>query len=1478
MSLFSKWKTFRARNASAGLASTVANLFGHRRRRWAFEHQRRVHIELRALDSDEFEYFANESHARLDNLEGVEFVRVNGIAGRMVVSIRKALVTPQQVVDIVEAIETEQGIDQRPFDDERHYPADAAPTLRKAVTIASDAVGGTLGLFLDVIGYKRSSVEFDLAALITLIDNSPRLREPLEKRFGKDAVETGIGSLNAYAQALGSGPIGPYVDMIFQSTKYRALDARSNAWRRREPELCGVGAHGTSDAPDVPPRPVELPSGPIEEYAEEAWFASLGGFVVGLADTHDLESATSPLFSGLPKAAKYGRDGFRAELLRVLSDRDIVTVNPAALERLDRIDTVVIEGELLLTGGLRLGRIEPLDGFEELDVRRAAHQLFEPDDPLVHRANDAWTLGPLEQLDAPHDDEAAERVRELTDTSGPLLGLVCRDDGIERLAAIIPTRRASDPAAKNLLNAARDAGLEVILAMTDAEAAASFGPDEILEVEGPRVGTCVRELQSNGHGVAVIASQSVEALACADVGIGIPRGDSDHFWAADIVCRDDLSQAAFVLDACEAATNVSERAVMLAGVGAILGAFVSLSGLEKTEPGHVMLAVNASSVTSLAAGVGAAIALDNKTRPSVSERTPWHRMSVDEVLERAGSDPQGLDAQCAHDRARAPEQETSDRRRFARAVGEEVMNPLTPVLAGAAAVSAVVGSMGDAGMVGAAIGVNALVGGIERYNAEKAVAQLETREQERISVLREGCREKIDVAELVCGDLVCVEAGDVISADCRILEAESLEVDESSLTGESLPVPKSAEPSYSAAIAERSSMLYEGTSVAAGSAKAVVVDIGSDTEARRGVLAGANRERLDRTGVEARLAQLTDITLPVSSISGVLVFLVGMMRKQDIHELVDVGVGLAVASVPEGLPLLSTIAQLAVARRLSDRGILVRNPRAVEGLGRVDIICADKTGTLTRGVLKLDSVSDGSTLQGFQEGIEDWQREILAAALRASPLKRDDDELPHPTDEAIVTGITDLEVTRASGDASWQQRSVMPFEPGRSFHATLGACSDRHIIAVKGAPEVVIERCTQHRKGNEVHDLGDEHRADLFDLAETYASEGLRVLAIAEKPADADANLEDEITDGLTFLGYLALSDPIRPTSKQAVARLAEAGIDVVMITGDHPSTSRRIGEELGLMNDDRVLTGPDIERMSDTELDELLPEVRVIARATPHHKVRIVEAFQRLNRVVAMTGDGANDASAIRLADVGIALGRDATSAAREASDVILLEPKLETLVEAIAEGRAMWGSVRDAVSVLIGGNLGEIGFTFLSSVLGSRPSFNARQLLLVNLLTDIAPAIAMAVRPPTDEALEAFLGSGPEETLGESLDRDVNMRAAVTAGGGTLAWMGAKLVRAGHDKASTTALLSLIGSQLAQTVTAGKLTPTVLAASVGSGAVLLGLVETPGVSQVFGCRPVGPVCLGIAFGSSATAALTARASVPLIGKWREWRGTDRD
>ena len=627
-------------------------------------------------------------------------------------------------------------------------------------------------------------------------------------------------------------------------------------------------------------------------------------------------------------------------------------------------------------------------------------------------------------------------------------------------------------------------------------------------------------------------------------------------------------------------------------------------------------------------------------------------------------------------------------------------------------------------------------------------------------------------------------------ADCRLLEARALQVDESSLTGESFPVDKTTAPVPAHAIADRRSMLYDGTAVAAGRATAVVVATGSTTETGRSMAAASGAAPV--TGVEARLAQITRTTLPLAVGSAGAVVAAGLLRGRPAADSIGAAVGLAVASVPEGLPFLVSAAQLASARRLAARGALVRNPRTIEALGRVDVLCFDKTGTLTQGRMAVAAVSDGTVSDGTVSdrtvsdrtvsdrtgsrrpggGPGGPSRPVLAAALRATPQPRAGRRAEHMTDAAVVTAAAAGQVTRSDGHPGWRRVAALPFEPSRSYHATLGITRKGTLLSVKGAPEVILPRCASWR-GCSLHPAA---RTQLNAQLDRLTSKGYRVLAVAENPVTARRQLaDDEITD-LAFAGFVAFGDPVRTTAGASVRELREAGVHVVMITGDHPATAAAIAAELDVLNGGTIVTGTELDRLDDDALGAALADASVIARSTPAHKVRVVQAFQRLGRTVAMTGDGANDAAAIALADVGIALGRRGTPAARAAADLVVSDDRLETIIAAVVEGRAMWASVRQAIGILVGGNIGEIGYVLLGSLLTGRSPLSARQLLLVNLLTDLAPALAVALRPPDPGSASTLLAEGPEASLGSALTEEVAVRAVATTAGATAAWLGAR------------------------------------------------------------------------------------------------------
>jgi cation-transporting ATPase I len=575
---------------------------------------------------------------------------------------------------------------------------------------------------------------------------------------------------------------------------------------------------------------------------------------------------------------------------------------------------------------------------------------------------------------------------------------------------------------------------------------------------------------------------------------------------------------------------------------------------------------------------------------------------------------------------------------------------------------------------------------------------------------------------------------------------------------------------------------------------------------------------------------------------------------------------LAVAAVPEGLPALATVAQLASARRLGRSGTLVRNARAVEALGRVQVLCTDKTGTMTEGRIELALVSDGEQAVSLDQA-GGRQAAIVSAAVAASPRERPGRPLRHLTDRAIVEAApawgVDLE------EHAHRQQDL-PFEPGRGYHAAVERNGNGVWLCVKGAPEKLLPRCsTWLRNGdNAVEVPVDRRRRRALDThVEALGSRGYRVLAVAQRPSSGRHDLDDERVHNLTLIGFLALADPVRPSAAVAASALREAGVHIVMVTGDHPSTAQGIAEELGILESGSVVTGASLAAMDDGALEQRLDGVSVFARVTPADKVRIVEAYRRHGQVVAMAGDGANDAAAIRLADVGVALGENATSAARSGADLVVPDGRVETLIDAIVEGRSMWSSVGDAVALLLGGNLGEVSFILTAAVLTGRSPLSARQLLLVNLLTDTVPALAIALRPPEVGTADSWLREGPDASLGRSLERAIFIRGGVTAAAATASWLGARLTGQG-PRTPTVTLVGLVGAQLGQTIVAGGRDPRVLAAGLGSAAVMGAIISTPGVSQLFGCQPLGPSGWAIGLGGAALGTAGA-VLVPRLVDW---------
>lgn len=1440
-------------------ARRVLGTPGRSRRVWSAPG--RAHIELRPIEAAREEAFAARLEERLGDLPGIHFVEVLSSVGRVVVAFDEDAMSVDELLDGVQAVEEEFEVHQRPFATQwPDHPADLAPVLRTLAELGGDALGVTLGLVGRLAPVRALPVGVDSAVVASLLAYTPRLRRPIERRLGAPAAEVLLGLANGITQGLSGSPLGPMLDMAHRSVLLNEALARRRLWLELEPQLFAApaGSGHTPSPLEVRERPEPVPPGPVEVYADLVWPGSLVAFAAGLAATRSLQRATAALYAGLPKAARMGREAFAAHLGTILAGHGVLPLDPGALQLLDRVDCLVLQQDLLVDATAELGEILVVADVDPDEVRRRAWPLFDPQRPARVRRRRGWVLGPLDALglEPPRGlRRAASRLRRRSRT---VLGLV--HEG--RLVAVVGAEPSLRAGAEELVATARGVGLEVLVAAGDRSAAARLDADRVVADE-PGLARAIRRLQREGRVVALVANGDAQGGAAADLWLGLRRPGGPAAWGAHLLAvDDDLAPAFLVVQACAVARQASRQSVRIALAGAGVSEVLALTSMPGGATQRVMTAVNVASAVSLGNGLRLAAGLAHRPPPPVRDRTPWHALDAPVMLARLGTSATGLTPEEASRRQAPPERSPPATLVLARSVLGEVVTPLTPVLAAGAGLSAAVGSLADAVMVAGVVGFNALVGGVQQFRADRAITGLGRRHRQAVLAVRGGQDRPVNPDELVPGDVVRLKAGETVPADCRILTAVALEADESSLTGESLPVPKGAAPSLAVAVAERTSMLYEATSIAAGEATAIVVAVGPRTEARMGALLAG--EAAAPSGVEARLAGLTSLSSPVAVGGGLAVAGLGAARGLPLREVAGAGVSLAVAAVPEGLPLLATMAQLSVARRLSERGALVRAPRAVEALGRVDVVCADKTGTLTEGHIRLRRVSDGVAEERV-EGLSPAGRHVVAAGLRATP---DDhpDRVPHPTDRALLQGGRDLGAAETDGATDWRRIAELPFEPTRGFHAVLGRSGQGLLLSVKGAPEAVLPRCTRRRQAGGVRPLGDAGRAELAAEAGRLARRRLRVLAVAEATDAAGPPLDDAAVRGLTFLGFLAFSDPVRPAATAALAALRRAGVEVIMITGDHPSTAEGIAAELGLPGG-RVVTGAELDALSDAELQALLPTVGVFARVTPTHKVRIVRALQRAGRVVAMTGDGANDAPAIRLADVGIALGAGSTDAARDAAGLVVVDDRIETIVDAVLEGRALWASVRDAVAILVGGNLGEIAFTVTGSLLGGRPPLNARQLLLVNLLTDAAPAVAIATRPPARRSPEDLLREGPEASLGAALTRAIVWRAGITASGASGAWLAARATGT-RAHASTVALVALVGTQLGQTLLVGWRDPVVAAAGLGSTVALGVVVQTPGLSHLFGCRPLGPVGWTQAITSAGLATAGSVVLPGLLGR----------
>ncbi len=758
-----------------------------------------------------------------------------------------------------------------------------------------------------------------------------------------------------------------------------------------------------------------------------------------------------------------------------------------------------------------------------------------------------------------------------------------------------------------------------------------------------------------------------------------------------------------------------------------------------------------------------------------SEAVAWHALGAADALARLEADPKrglsAIEAQRRLDEAGPNRLPEASHRSGAMRFLLQFHNPLIYVLLAAAAVTALLGDYVDAAVIVGVVLVNAAIGHVQEGKAEQALEAVRGMLASRATVMRDGERLLIDAAELVPGDLVLLEPGDRVPADLRIVHAHNLRATEAALTGESVPSEKQAAPvDASAPLGDRSSMLYSGTLVASGLARAVVVATGTDSEIGRiGSLVGdlpplatPLTRRLDHFAL-----QITVVTLVVAALSFAWGFLIGGMTPLDIFLAV---VGLVVAAIPEGLPAIITIVLAIGTRRMARQRAIVRRLPAVESLGSVTVICSDKTGTLTRNEMTVvrrmlpdggvqGSGSGYAPVGGFHRGqatVDPLAEEAIVRLARCAllcndaSLRRSEDAgdgwqlVGDPTEGALLTLAhkTGFDTDALLND--WPRLDEIGFESERRYMATLHADhAGSHWLLIKGAPERVLSLCDRVAGGGPL-DIADwEARIALA------AGAGERVLALACCPvSDGQCTLAvDDIHRRFELLGMVGIIDPPREEAIAAVDECRRAGIRVKMITGDHAATAAAIGARIGLSSA-QALSGEQIDRLGDAELQDAIDRHDVIARASPDHKLRLIAALQARGQQVAMTGDGVNDAPALKAADIGVAMGNKGTDAAREASDLVLTDDNFATIARAVREGRVVFDNIKKALLFILPTNGGEAGVVLLAIFAGLSMPVTAGQILWVNMVTAVTLALALAFEPPEHGVMDF-----PPRTPGEPL-----------------------------------------------------------------------------------------------------------------------------
>ena len=893
--------------------------------------------------------------------------------------------------------------------------------------------------------------------------------------------------------------------------------------------------------------------------------------------------------------------------------------------------------------------------------------------------------------------------------------------------------------------------------------------------------------------------------------------------------------------------------------------------------------------------------------------TDWYQISTDSTLDRLGSSKDGLsEMEVAERLEKYGTNELEDRggRSSLQIFLSQFQDLFTVILIVAAVISAFLEDWIEAVVILAIIVLNAVMGYVQEKKAEEAMAALKRMAVPEVTLVRSGETVIASAPDIVPGDILVLETGNIVPADGRLIEAVNLEIEEAPLTGESVPVGKEADKVYDKdlAVADRRNLVYRGTTVTRGRGFVAVTETGMQTELGR-IAEMLQAVVEERTPLQRRLDHLAKVLAAVALVLVALLFVIGILQGESVEVMLLTSVSLAVAAIPEAMPAVVTIALSLGAQRMLKRRALIRRLPAVETLGSVSVICTDKTGTLTENrmtVTVLDLANEAVALTGESSGpltvTQTGADEIaqgLEASLAAGALCNDatltasedgNRSVGDPTETALVLAAAELQIPKPALEKLLPRIDEVPFDSTRKRMTTIHSVPDAlpewvdGIATVfpdgtvaasftKGAVERVLERSVSVLVAGEIEPMTEEWERRITERTEALAATGTRVLAVAARGWGAIPSA-DEAESDLVFIGLFGLMDPPRAEVADAVAQAKTAGISTVMITGDHPLTARHIATEVGIGGGDNYLTGFDLDTMDDAELVAAVQHTSVFARVSPEHKLRLISAYREDSTPTAMTGDGVNDAPALKQADIGVAMGITGTDVSKQAADMVLLDDNFATIVSAVEEGRVIYDNIRKFIKYLLTCNASEIAVMIVGPFLGLPIPLLPLQILWMNLVTDGLPALALGVEPAEDDVMERLPRSANETIFGGGVVQYIgafgSLMAALSLLVGWLAWNV-------DDPAWRTMLFTtLIFGQLALALevraekkslfSVGLLTNRAMLVAVSIGvAAHFALIYMPVLQNIFGTVALGPKDLLISLTAALVILIAAEA-------WKWW------